>query len=241
MPLSANDSIEAKQAFYNNYWASRPTRRNVHELLRLAEILQALAYVVGSDPQATFEVCDLGCGTGWLSNELTAIGRVTGVDLSPVGIEQARTNYHNVDFEVADVTAWDPPRQFDLVVSSEVLEHLTEKSQFVSTLKRITKPGGWVLITTPNKNVKTAWDAADMGQQILEDWVTPKQLRALFSDFLVVQHKTFLYDFAYVGVYRWLSAKKLRHFLRWCRVDPLYDSLRGISGLGLYQLLLCRR
>ena len=241
MASSVNDSIEGKRAFYDEYWTSRSTRRNLHELIRLGEIFNALAHVVTLDRRASFEICDLGCGTGWLSNELTAIGQVTGVDLSPVGIEHARKNYPNVEFEVGDVTAWEPQRQFDLVVSSEVLEHLSEKNRFLNTIKRITKSDGWVLITTPNKKVKGAWDAADMGEQILEDWVTPKQLQALFSDFEIIQHSTFLYDFAYVGVYRWLSAKKLRSFLRCCKVDPLYDALRQIIGLGLYQILLCRR
>lgn len=241
MQSAVTDVPEDKRAFYDEYWASRAKKLNVHELIRLGEIFRALATVVSAGRNIQFDVCDLGCGTGWLSNELTAVGHVTGVDLSPVGIDQARKNYQHVDFEVGDVTVWESPRKFDLVVSSEVIEHLTEKEHFVNTIKRITKPNGWVIVTTPNKKVKPAWDAADMGQQFLEDWVTPKELRNLFSDFEVVQHHTFLFDFVYVGKFRWLSAAKLRATLRYFGIDPFYDALRQMLGLGLYQVLVCRR
>ena len=123
------------------------TRRDQHELLHLGEIFNALAKVVAMDRRESFEICELGCTTGWLSNELTALGRVTGVDADAERIAQARQRYPDVAFEAGDWMAWVPQRAFDLVVSSEVLEHLTEKSRYVDAIKRITKPGGWVLIT----------------------------------------------------------------------------------------------
>ena len=220
---------------------SPATRRDLHELLHLGEIFNVLARIVALDRRTSLEICELGCTTGWLSNELTAIGNVTGVDANAERIEHARRQYPNVAFETADLMAWTPQRRFDLVVSSEVLEHLADKKRYVETLKQITKPGGWILVTTPNKNLKSHWDAADMGEGLFEDWLTPKALRALFSDCEIVQHSTFLHDFAYTGVYRWLNAKKLRTLLTRCKVDPLYDAFRQILGHGLYQILLCRR
>jgi 2-polyprenyl-3-methyl-5-hydroxy-6-metoxy-1,4-benzoquinol methylase len=215
-------------------------RRDLHELLHLSEIFKALARIVTADLRETFEICELGCTTGWLSNELTAIGQVTGVDPDAERIAQARQHYPGVAFEAGDLLAWAPQRQFDLVVSSEVLEHLSEKRRYVEVLKRLTKPGGWILVTTPNQKLKPHWDAAAMGEGLYEDWLTPHQLRELFADCAVVQHSTFLYDFAYTGVYRWLNAKKLRAVLTACKVDPLYDAARQMLAHGLYQLLLCR-
>ncbi len=216
-------------------------RRDLHELLHLSEIFKALAGIVAHDKRGSFEICELGCGTGWLSRELTALGRVTGVDADGERIGRARKQYPDVTFEVADLMAWVPRQPFDLVVSSEVLEHLTEKSRYIDTLKGITKPGGWVLITTPNQKLKPYWDAADMGEGLYEDWLTPKALRTLLADFEVVRHSTFLNDFAYSGIYRLLNAKKLRAMLSYCKVAPLYDALWQMLGLGLYQIVLCRR
>lgn len=216
------------------------TPRDLHELLHLAEIFNALARIVAVDRRSAFDVCELGCTTGWLANELTAVGRVTGVDPDAARIEQARRNFPGVAFETADLLSWQSQRQFDLVVSSEVLEHLTDKARYVNTLKRITKPGGWILVTTPNKKLKPHWDAAEMGEGLYEDWLTLKELRGLFADCELVQHTTFLHDFAYTGVYRWLNAKKLRALLIRCKVTPLYDAVRHMLGHGLYQVLLSR-
>lgn len=218
-----------------------PTTRDQHELLHLGEIFKALAHIAARDRRSAFEICELGCATGWLANELTALGRVTGVDPDAERIAQARSRYPQVVFEAGDLLSWSPPRQFDLVVSSEVIEHLAEQSRYVETLKRIVKPGGWLLITTPNKKLKPHWDAAAMGEGLYEDWLSIKELRALFADCAIAQHTTFLHDFAYTGVYRWLNAKKFRALLERCGVDPLYDALRRMLGHGLYQLLLCRR
>lgn len=217
------------------------TRRDQHELLHLAEIFRAAAHIVSNDKRGDFEICELGCTTGWLSQELLALGRVTGVDPDAERIATARASYPAVTFEVADVVAWSPPRAFDFTVSSEVLEHLTDKRAYVAALKRITKPGGWMLVTTPNRKLKPYWDAADMGEGLYEDWLTIRELRALFADSDVVEHRTFLHDFAYTGVYRLLNARKLIALLKSLGLAPFYDALRHALGLGLYQLLLCRR
>ena len=215
--------------------------RDLHELLHLAEIFKALAQIVAQNQRTSFEICELGCVTGWLAHELIALGRVTAVDPDAERIAQARRQYPRVAFESADLSTWAPPHKFDLVVSSEVIEHLADKSGYIKTLKRIAKPGGWILVTTPNKKLKRQWDAADMGEGLYEDWLTVKELRECFADCEIVQHSTFLHDFAYTGVYRWLNAKKLAALLARCKIDPVYDALRQMLGHGLYQILLCRK
>lgn len=218
-----------------------PLTRDQHELLHLGEIFKTLAQIVALDRRGSFEICELGCTTGWLAQELTAVGRVTGVDPDRERIAQARERYADVQFEEGDLLTWQPRRQFDLVVSSEVIEHLTDKRAYVETLRRITKPGGWVLMTTPNKKLKPYWDAAEMGEGLFEDWVTVSDLRALFAGFAIVEHRTFLYDFAYSGIYRYWNAKKLRAVLTACGVMPLYDGVRQMLDHGLYQLLLVQK
>lgn len=215
--------------------------RDQHELLHLGEIFNALAKIVALDKRASFDICELGCATGWLAQELTAIGRVTGVDPDAQRIADARVRYPNVVFEVAELAAWAPPRAFDLVVSSEVIEHLADKAPYVAALKRLVKPSGWILVTTPNQKMKAPWDAAGMGEGLYEDWLTVGELRALFADCEIIQHSTFLCDFAYSGIYRYLNAHKLRALLARLKLDAVYGALRLAVGHGLYQLLLCRK
>jgi SAM-dependent methyltransferase len=72
---------------------------------------------------------DLGCGTGAFSRLLAERCEwVLGLDLSPQAIQLARERsggFHNVDFQVADATAWDfPVERFDCIASIATLHHL---------------------------------------------------------------------------------------------------------------------
>lgn len=92
-------------------------------------------------PDATGRsVLDLGCGIGLLAPALIEHGfQYTGVDVSVVAVEQARQNCRDgrAEFVVADLVAYEDPRQFDVVVASYVLVHLVEDSDWRTTLKHI--------------------------------------------------------------------------------------------------------
>ena len=95
---------------------------------------------------------DLGCGQGRNSFWLASRGfTVTGLDLSPVAIEQARAVAVEFDvdvsFESVDLTTWDPAgRVWDLVVLTYL--HLSEKRRPVvhDAAKRAVAPGGRVVV-----------------------------------------------------------------------------------------------
>lgn len=77
--------------YYDKYWLHHEEKLNEHEIIRLAEIFNAMALVLRHyKDQRDLEICDLGCGRGWLTHELSKFGRRTGIDLSEKGIELAR-------------------------------------------------------------------------------------------------------------------------------------------------------
>jgi SAM-dependent methyltransferase len=93
-------------------------------------------------------LADLGAGDGTLAERLrkegfdvTAVDAMTD-DFRPVGIE-VRTADLNEGIPFAD-------GQFQVVVSTEVIEHLENPWFFMRELYRITEPGGVVIISTPN-------------------------------------------------------------------------------------------
>src|SRR5215204_658206 len=72
-------------------------------------------------------ICDLGSGNGHISGRLAALGyAVTGVDASESGIQIARRAYPQVQFVDALINRELRAKlgQFDLVMSSDVIEHL---------------------------------------------------------------------------------------------------------------------
>jgi SAM-dependent methyltransferase len=237
-------STDPQHAFYDTFWAERPPDLNSEEVQRLAKILEAYAMILGgrSAPQGGFEICDLGCGVGWISAELAKFGRVTGVDLSPEGVRIATARWPSINFIVADILSWRPTKQFDIVVSSEVIEHIEEKEQFADTVSALVRPGGYLILTTPNKYWKAAAFAGGARPQTIEAWASPSQLRRLFSrNFVVLRHETFILDFAYSGLLRITSAPKALRMLDYIGVRPIYDGLRIAAKMGLYQLLVARK
>jgi malonyl-CoA O-methyltransferase len=98
-------------------------------------------------PLANAAVLDLGCGTGRHAIRLAQRGaRVTAVDFSTgmLAAARARPGAEHVAWREHDLRAPMPfaPATFDLVVSSLVLEHLTELGPFFAEVHRILRPGG---------------------------------------------------------------------------------------------------
>lgn len=106
-------------------------------------------------------VLDAACGFGYGSAILSrAAEQVTGIDLSEERIRYARFRYADsrVSFQRMDVTRTDfPDNRFDRVVSIETFEHIPEDLAhvFLSEMKRVLKPDGLLILSTPNRPVHT--------------------------------------------------------------------------------------
>ena len=96
-------------------------------------------------------ICDLGCGNGHITGRLAALGYdITGVDASVSGINIARHAYPSVTFVEALIDR-DLKRlgSFDLVISSDVIEHLYRPSDLLEAATALLKPQGQLLLGTP--------------------------------------------------------------------------------------------
>ncbi|MDP9173122.1 MAG: class I SAM-dependent methyltransferase [Planctomycetota bacterium] len=99
-------------------------------------------------------VLDVGCGNGAMAGEFLARGcNVVGIDLSEQGIEIARKTHPTARFEVlaADEHVLEnlAENPFDLVISTEVVEHLYDPRSYARGCFVATKPGGRFICSTP--------------------------------------------------------------------------------------------
>jgi len=90
-------------------------------------------------------VLDVGCGIGALAHSIAerAGARVTAVDIEQDKIDQARVKYPHprIDYVVGDATRDLPPGSYDVVVLSNVLEHLADRPQFLrAVMERVEAP-----------------------------------------------------------------------------------------------------
>jgi SAM-dependent methyltransferase len=136
--------MEYKDYGFPDANASHMHRHFLPPLLELAE----------SFDSKTKRVLDVGCGNGAAVGIFLARGwDVVGIDLSLTGIEIARRTYTNGRFEVmpADGEILDrlgcPP--FDLVISTEVVEHLYSPRPYVAGCFKALRPGGRFICSTP--------------------------------------------------------------------------------------------
>ncbi len=102
-------------------------------------------------PAGELDVLDLGCGSGMCSETIAGLGhKVRGIDVSAEAIE--KYNARGLDGQVMDVEVGldFPDESFDVVFSSEVIEHLVHYQRMLQESFRVLRPSGRLILTTPN-------------------------------------------------------------------------------------------
>lgn len=116
-------------------------------------------YVFARQLVSGLDVLDAACGEGYGSALLADSAKaVTGVDVSHAAIAHAQQRYiaDNLEFQAADCL--DLPfrdDQFDCIVSFETLEHLDDQEGLMKEFRRVLKPQGFLLISSPDKKIYT--------------------------------------------------------------------------------------
>jgi len=149
------------QSFYDNY---HKKNNYYYEVIGINNFtyfytLQFLHLAVQKVPNFRKRVLDYGCGVGTLSIYLSKFAySVVGTDVSKRAIKIANRakeelKINNVDFFVSD----SPDKiqgKYDLIICSEVIEHLVDDKKAIHELSKLCKKGGYLVLSTPtDKNV----------------------------------------------------------------------------------------
>ncbi len=118
-------------------------RKRVRHIVRLS---QATDYT---------NILEIGCGEGFILNQFPK-GQLYGIDVSNKAIELAKnrtksnTRVKEVSVQNGERTSY-PNGMFDVVVCSEVLEHVPHPQKVIQEMMRVAKPNGKLIMTFPNE------------------------------------------------------------------------------------------
>lgn len=231
-------SIADRISYYSERWG-RTTYANLYCQERCVFFLKSLLATGIEQPR----ICDLGCGTGWLTGILSAFGPCVGVELSPEAVERAREKYPTAQFVAGDATAWQPePGSFDVVVSQEVIEHIVDKGAYLATARRALRPCGYLFMTTPNLAVLNAISPDERKRvweiQPVELPLHRHELDALLESagFDVVSTSSAIDGMGRNGIHRLANSAKLRSALQQLGMEGAWKRMLLERDFGMYML-----
>jgi 2-polyprenyl-3-methyl-5-hydroxy-6-metoxy-1,4-benzoquinol methylase len=170
---------------------------NSEEAARASVILKYLSIIRQHyiDPGLTPRLLDLGCGRGWLTMMISAFGRAEGIEPAEGMVALAEAYFPNIVFNcgtLSDCLQSSGAKPYDVIVTSEVIEHVPrpKKKDFVREINSALKPNGHCIITTPRRELFKLFSRNHTAGQLIEDWLTEKELRSLFKQcgFVAIDH-----------------------------------------------------
>lgn len=111
-------------------------------------------------------VLDLGCRDGTLTKYYREGNEVVGVDIDKRLLNKARKKLEIKTVHLDLHEAWPFQEKFDVVIASEVLEHLFYPQEAIKKVSQILKRGGIFLLSVPNAYIVSARVRFLLGQEI---------------------------------------------------------------------------
>lgn len=161
--------ISKFDALAQDWWNPQGSSKPLHQInpLRLAFISQ---HADVSDKR----ILDVGCGGGILTESLACMGATaTGIDLSQqaIGAAKAHAQAHDitVDYDCCELSSLTNKKtRYDIVTCMEMLEHVPDPAAIVADCAMLTQPGGYVFLSTLNRNAKAFVQAIVGAEYILK-------------------------------------------------------------------------
>jgi 2-polyprenyl-3-methyl-5-hydroxy-6-metoxy-1,4-benzoquinol methylase len=140
-----------------DHWANSPELHDQYFTFQVGEAIANFLSCVSN--LRGLHILDYGCGPGFLEEHLLRLGaRVTAADYSPETVKSVNARFSKYDgWEgaglISDGAILAPESSFDIITCIETIEHMFEpdRKKMLIEFRRILKPGGYLMVTTPNE------------------------------------------------------------------------------------------
>ncbi len=149
---------------------------------RMEWVITGICTALGRDPAAPLplaglRVLDVGCGAGLVAESLAQAGaEVTGLDAAAEALAVARRHAEAGGLAITyrdgtpEALLAEGIAAFDVVTALEVVEHVVDRPGFCADLARLARPGGLVVLSTLNRNLRSLLTAKLAAEYLLR-WV----------------------------------------------------------------------
>lgn len=154
-------------------------------------------------------VLDYGCGYGDLTYAMSKMNSVVGIDIDPGRVAFARSQYPKLEFHEFDGEAAPfADGSFDVVMSCVVLPFVRDYMVHIQDIRRLLRPGGFVLLATATLPAVRGWTRRVLGRPMFSaslHLLKPLELhRELESAGFTIERSDYFYDPPLVG---WTSTQ----------------------------------
>lgn len=193
MKTAAATSEDIFQTQAHTWWDEEGPFKPLHQMnpTRLSFIVSNVCKHLKTDSIKGLRILDVGCGGGLLSEPLSRLGaKVVGIDLSKEAIDiaqkHAASHALDIDYRVANLKDLENEK-FDVVVASEVIEHVDDYGDFMRDIANLLDANGCTVITTLNRTWKSLLLGIYVAENVLkwaprgthqhEKFLKPSELR----------------------------------------------------------------
>lgn len=247
-----NKKLRAIRDYYDNNWLYIKDQNNLagwgYHKLRIHNIILDFLKIVDNEGY----ILEIGCGKGDLTAQLIKFYiNIFSGDISINGVKRTKISLKENPFcDLLLLDALNLPfanGSFDAVILSEVIEHLLDKKRCIEEIFRVLKPGGFLILTTPNSGgFHRAMIRLINGflripfkysSQMIDEPLSPKELEKLLKPYYEIQRKRgLIYTIPHLERFNRLIFIKLSN-----QISELIENRGLISNYGLYQCILAKK
>lgn len=157
-PVGTSSAKDEIREFFDDLSVGRNETIQANPVITYEQEIRAQTVLGHLAVKSGERVLDIGCGNARDIARIAKLGgQVVGVDISAGMVAAAkqeleRVGMSGITLQVGDATHLDfPDASFDKVLCSEVIEHIPDAPQALREMRRVLRPGGSLVLSTPNK------------------------------------------------------------------------------------------